>query len=351
MAKKYGLAAALIFMLFVNGFACRFTIRDIGYSRLNVETYLVRFSSDTLQNRALYRAFKKIAYDNSVSSNLNYKIFHKTDQLPLLECSNSRGDIILEQKISSAKDVRDFYNTLLFSPLQRAMYRDFDNAFAYIAAFYDENDKQIDIAVDKALMQFKKIAPDLDKEITENIIKIIIHTDKRAQEAALLRAMDIDPDEKKALVAVFYGRGRLADKVLVGEEITAANLLNRLVMLGTDCECGIDLSPLLQNAIPFNWDKKMSKDVAAMLGFDVDNPLILIEMGQILSKEPLETGKSNFSFAPQTIDLDKALGKNKKKEDIKPVPNTAIRTSLIIFTVLVFIIISAGLVIFFRRER
>ena len=351
MLKKYGLTAALIFTLFVNGFACRFTIRDIGYSRLNVETYLVRFSTDTLQNRVLYRAFKKIAYDNSVNSNLNYKIFHKRDQLPLLECSNSRGDIILEQKISSAKDVRDFYRTLLFSPLQRAMYRDFDNAFAFIAAFYDKNDKKTADVINKALKQFNKIAPNLDKEVTGNIIKIIIHADKRAQEAGLLRAMGIDPHEKKAVAAVFYGRGRLADKVLRADEITSGNLLNRLVMLGTDCECGIDLSPLLQNAVPFKWDKQMSKNTASMLGFDVDNPMILMEMGQILSKEPLETGKNSFSFAPRTIDLDKALGKNKKREDIKPLPNTVIQTSLIIFAVLFFVIISAGLVIFLRRKH
>jgi hypothetical protein len=142
---------------------------------------------------------------------------------------------------------------------------------------------------------------------------------------------------------------------LTGEKITTHNILNQLVTLGTDCECGIDLSPLLQRAIPFNWDDRMGQDVTDMLGIDVGNPMILTEMGRILSKEPLETGKSEFSFVPQTIDLDKELAKGKIQQDeevtVAADSNPVSKTTIIVLGLFVFVILVGGLFLFVKKDK
>ena len=99
----------------------------------------------------------------------------------------------------------------------------------------------------------------------------------------------------------------------------------------------------------------MNRDVFKMLDIDVENPMVLTEMSQILSKEPLETGKSDFSFAPQTIDLDAALKKNKISDEVviadKAVEYSPLRVAIIVMGILLFLIIGVGLFLVKRNKR
>jgi hypothetical protein len=192
--------------------------------------------------------------------------------------------------------------------------RQIGDAFAFVVGFFNDEDKSINENIEKALAQFEKLSSGLDKKVTEHIMQITIDKKKIKKEETILRSMGLDPDKNEPVVVILYGRGRLAGEPMVGNQITSEHLLRQLVALGTDCECGIDLSPLLKRAIPFYWNKEMRQDVADMLSFDVDNPSVMIEMGQILSKEPLETGKGIVSIAPQIIDLDMKLGIVSKAE-------------------------------------
>ncbi len=352
--KKFKLLLFLLFITVINGFACRFTIRDIGYSRINQQNYLVSFKGDTLKYAYLLRDFKKLAYTYSFTSNTNYEISHQTNLPARLECLNSSGDFIFSKSIDRGDDIRSFYNSLLFSPLQQMMYNNINEVFAFVVAFSSDGNDKSGILIDKVLMQFDIISPNLDKEIHENIMKIIIPSKKWSKEKVVLRSLGIKPDSSQSVIAVFYGRGRLADKPLTGSNISADRLLNQLVILGTDCECGIDLSPLLHNAIPLNWDKRISQLTADMLGFDVENPLILIEMGQILSKEPIETGKSKFLFAPQTIDLDRVLGKGDKSKEMiaaKVEQESGLRSSIITVIAIALVIILSGIFIYLKQKN
>ena len=343
-----------IFLISLSSFACRFTIREIGYTRLNIETYLIRLETDTTQNSALVHDFKNLAYAYSINANVNYQISHTPGKAPEIKCTNSNGDIILKKEAVTLNDIHSVFKELLYSPLQQTMYSQIGNTFAFVVVFNDNNG-QMNGIVDRALEQFKKIAPNLDKKVDEHILKIVISANRRAEEEIVLRSMGVDVNSGKPAVVVIYGRGRLTDVPLTGERITTHNILNQLVTLGTDCECGIDLSPLLQRAIPFNWDDRMGQDVTDMLGIDVGNPMILTEMGRILSKEPLETGKSEFSFVPQTIDLDKELAKGRNHQDEEVVvaadSNPVLKTTIIVLGLFVFIILVGGLFLFVKKDK
>ena len=342
------------FLISLSSFACRFTIREIGYTRLNIETYLIRLEADTTKNSELVHDFKNLAYAYSINANINYQISHTPGKVPEVKCTNSNGDIILKKEAVALSTIHSVFKELLYSPLQQTMYSQIGNTFAFVVVFNDNNG-QLNGVVDRALEQFKKIAPNLDKKVDEHILKIVIPENRKAEEGIVLRSMGVDINSGKPAVVVIYGRGRLTSVPLTGEKITTHNILNQLVTLGTDCECGIDLSPLLQRAIPFNWDDRMGQDVTDMLGIDVGNPMILTEMGRILSKEPLETGKSEFSFVPQTIDLDKELAKGKIQQDeevtVADDSNPVLKTTIIVLGLFVFVILVGGLFLFVKKDK
>jgi len=340
----------LLIFASINVFGCRFTIRDIGYTRLNIETYVVQLKTDTVLNMALVNHFKNIANSYSINSNINYSISHKPGQSPVLTCRNSVGKIIVQEKNISGNGIEAFYKKLLYSPVQKMMYNQIGNVFAFVVGFYDDDSKHVDNVINKAFEQFIKISPNLDKKVDESLMKIVIRKEKLGEEQLILNALGIDTKSSLPVVVVLYGRGRLTGVPLAGDDITTHNLLNQLVTLGTDCECGIDLSPLLQQAIPFNWSTEINQSVTNMLDIDVENPMVLTEMSRILSKEPLETGKSDFSYVPQTIDLDKELAKGKiPNNEVIVEQSNALKITAFVFGILFIVAIIIGL-LFFKRK-
>jgi len=130
--------AGLFFLLFlstISTFACRFTIREIGYTRLNIETYLVKFELDTVANRELVKEFRNIADGYSGNSNMNYRIVHVQGRKPSLVCTNSNDNVIAENKVSGANDITVFFRQLFYSPLQKMMYNQIGNVFAFVVGF------------------------------------------------------------------------------------------------------------------------------------------------------------------------------------------------------------------------
>lgn len=352
MRIKYWIAIIGLIVITLKSEACRFTIREIGYSQLNLGYFILHLETDTLQNRKLVNEFTNLAYAYSIDANIKYRVSHSQGQKPVLRCLTSEGEVIAQQNIVSSSGIQTFIRDLLFSPMRQAMEKQMGNAFAFVVCFYDKEKGRLNNEVEKALVQFRKIAPHLDKDVSEEILQLVVSDPERYQEKWLLKSMGLSAEAKEPVVVVLYGRGRLAGEPLVGELITADRLFRQLVTLGTDCECGIDLSPLLKNAIPYNWDDKMRQDVSDMLGFDVDNPMILSEMGRILAKETANDGTADLSFAPQTIDLDSEFGPHKRsgKETVEePSQRIGYRYLIIIMGLFVCLIIGIGLFILMRK--
>ncbi len=335
--------------------ACRFTIREIGYTPLQLQTYVMELEVDTVKRKDLFNNFVRVAKDKAGTTNIRYRIYQRPGlKNGILSLKNTQGLTIASEKISLPGETGFFYEKMLFSPLQRTLEQQTGNVFAFVVCFYETDNRVTDRKVEDALEQFRKLAPTLDKSVSEEIMKIIVPASRRTEEEVVMRAAGIDPAEKEPVVMILYGRGRLVAAPLTGKEITVDHLLNQLVMLGTDCECGIDLSPLLKRAIPLQWTKEMGQRVADMLGFDVGNPMILTEMGKILSKEPTTTVDEALTFAPRTVDLDKALGRTKRKvaTTIPPAsPSKTLKNTLLYAGGFLLILLLTGLGIFFLRKR
>ncbi len=357
MRLKYLIVIAVFFAGFQTGKACRFTIREIGYSPLNLETYVLQMETDTTLHNAVVNDFIKIAEGYAVNANIRYRIVQKPGQSVVwLDLLNNRGISIMRKKAGNRRGIEALYHEILFSPLQQTLSGQIGNVFAFMLCFYDRNEKQVNRQVDEAIRQFRKVSPTLDKMVKEEIMKIIVPGKERPSEEVILRSMGINPVSPDPVVMIIYGRGHLVDKPLTGDEITKDRLLRQLVMLGTDCECGIDLSPLLKRAIPLAWNDDMRQKVADMLGFDVDNPMITTEMSKILSKEPEEAANAALSIAPQTINLDQQLGKQKSpgNNNTEETQVTGMRKTfhytLIITGLFILLALGTGLFILLRKK-
>ena len=335
--------------------ACRFTIREIGYTSLRLQTYIVQLEVDTVARKDLFGDFVRVAKEMAGTTNIRYRIFQRSGMKNgVVSLLDGRGIPIARETLSVAGETEAFYNRVLFSPLQRTLEQQIGNVFAFLVCFCEQGDRETDQKVENALEQFGKLAPTLDKSVSEQIMKIIIPASRREKERVVMRAAGLDPSTPLPCVMILYGRGRLVDAPMKGKEITTERILNQLVMLGTDCECGIDLSPLLERAIPLRWNERTGQRVADMLGFDADNPLILSEMSKILSKEPVTTADEALTFAPRTIDLDRALGKTRRREEtpaMTPPPSKALKNTLLYTGLFLGILVVTAMGLFYFRKK
>ena len=339
----------LVPLYFPEAKGCRYTIREIGYTPLRLQTYILEMEVDTLAHRSLIERFRKIATEMESTTNIRYRVRHAPGSPPELYLLNTKGNTLLKAPALTEGEIRSFYREVLFSPLQRTFCEQIGNVFAFLVCFYDEQDTASDRALEEALARFARLAPTLDKPADLQIMKIVVPSVDREKEGVVLRAAGIDPYDPAPVVMVVYGRGRLAGPPLQDGEITRDNLLRQLVMLGTDCECGIDLSPLLQRALPLQWTAAMSQKVADMLGFDVENPMVLNEMSQILAKEPTPTVDEVLTFAPRSVDLDKVFGKKNPPSPPKA-SSATLRTTLAAIAITLLVVL-AGIIFLIVRKR
>ena len=87
-------------------------------------------------------------------------------------------------------------------------------------------------------------------------------------------------------------------------EISETNLVNILSIIGVNCECNRDISWVGGTLLPVKWDQKRQAQVARLLEFDPENPLVKLEVNRIL-----KMGSSSYPGAPvmfpdSTLKLD-----------------------------------------------
>ena len=85
-------------------------------------------------------------------------------------------------------------------------------------------------------------------------------------------------------LAVIYGRGRLAGKVMVGQEIQLREVLAQLALVGESCECETDRAWFDEPTLPLPWSNEARQQAVPLLGFDPDSPLVQAEMVRIVSQ-------------------------------------------------------------------
>ena len=100
------------------------------------------------------------------------------------------------------------------------------------------------------------------------------------------------------------------------------------------------------------WNKDSRQYLTKLLGFDVDNPMILAEMSRILAKETLADATGSVAFAPETIDLDEVFGNASTAVKIQETTLPKNKSNKILFYTLMSLVIELliiAAIVYFKK--
>ncbi|TKG96339.1 hypothetical protein EYV94_03530 [Puteibacter caeruleilacunae] len=320
MIKRITLIAIVMLGVFTHSYACRYTIREIGYSELFVPKYRLVLTADTVKSESLIKDFKSIAFAYAMEANVTYNVEKDSDIQTIVRMFSEQGDTLHEKQVKSRDDIIEVVTASLGSVARERLVEALGNSFAVVLCVRGKEDQgQYRASINKAISEFYKISSHLDKKVDEQIQVIEMKYQDRFEEQILLNCLGVDENNQVPAVAVLYGRGRIAGDVLQGNDIPFKDIFNKLVLIGTDCECGVDLSPLLKHATPLSWDGKIKERVAEMLNVDVDNPMTLTEMSQILAKGTTDSISNAEALVNRVFEIadKKDISEDKAIEDQK----------------------------------
>ncbi len=297
-------------------YACRYTVREIGFSELGAEPYQLYFYTNNAQPAERMTTIQNISSAALTDANISVKVInvderpndsavtflrsHQVDPLSHAILASPAGRSIvlpLDSESQSFKEaIWSVLEEMTFSPVRKKLLEKLVGNFAVVLLIEGTDSDQNSQAlahVNKAIREISKVTELMAKPVQVAPVLERLPQDERAGEKILLWSLGVDTLVNDApYVAILYGRGRRMGPVLKGDQISENNMFSLMNLIGADCECGLDRSWMLGMMIPLRWDTGMQKKVSKHLKFDVENPLIKAEMAQILSIGSAGTGKA-----------------------------------------------------------
>ena len=322
----------------VSAFACKYTVRDIGFTDLGAIEYKLYFYVDKTTPKEIISTFEQLTYAAFLDANVEIEIIHLDQQSdhPAISYLNQQKNISVPVIILADAEentlllpfsyTNENFNESLWrlieqvvsSSMRKKIIKIVKNTYGAVLLI-EGNNEEINHQARKAIsgtIQDITNALKLMPKLIENPPQMIVMSKSDISKEKVL-LWSIKAGVKRSdlpQVAVLYGRGRRIGPILRGKKIVKDNIFNLLAIIGADCECGLDRSVMLGKMIPLRWEKEIQTELAEQLGFDVENPMIKSEMSQILSlssslmggknsKNPLSAYKEGiikFNTSPST---------------------------------------------------
>ncbi|MCM4151029.1 hypothetical protein DHD05_05435 [Arenibacter sp. N53] len=306
---------AFLFALYVTtSQACRYTIREIGFSTLSKVTYVI-YKVD--ENSRLFpkQQAQGFAESNVKPMGLSLKEdasnpvtnFVEENNLPLpayiLVDPEGRMLVLSTPYLEGLER-----KSVLFSPTQNQLLAELPHIYASVILIEGHNDADNSAArnhILKACERINNIIPNMPKLVKIGPNMKVISQNNFEEEKSLLWSLGIEQAPKEPIAFIVYGRGRIMGEKIGLKDIKNDHIYKLLSIIGADCECGLDRKWMLGYQIPLNWPQNIRQGLSDDLGFDVDNPMILAEMSRILAIEnKVPKDPNNVSFEPLVLDLD-----------------------------------------------
>ena len=299
--------------------ACRYTVRDIGFVELRGAEYSLVLSEggDTTQATASFRlpdGWAESLAGELGGSNLRWQwgASQEPGSRLALELNGARAvtatlvdrqgrqlDLGLwhrrgRDESADAEDDLAGLLRLLFSPTRERMSREGIGAFAHLVVIEgtdpELNERAWAIALE-AGAAIRKIEPMLPRPIAFPVRVERIDRSQRLGDPVFEWSLGGEPvredvvDSPRApMLAVVYGRGRLAGPAMVGDAIGIHETLAQLALVGESCECETDRRWVEERILPHRWTGGDRQQASASLGFDPESPLVRAEMIRIVSQ-------------------------------------------------------------------
>ena len=354
----------LLVMSFSSSQACRFTIREIGFSSLSKVSYV------------LYRIDANASFIPKQQmegfSDSNVKMFGlsvKEDKTNRVIQFAIKQDLNMPAYVLAAPDGRmialegdSFKNTIeaatLLSPARKQLIAEMPTTYAAVILIEGREAAENGIASDKVLKaceRIESVMPHMPKQVSKGPKMIFISNEQFEEEKVMLWSLGLDTIPEHPTAFIVYGRGRIMGDGINYSEIQKGAVYKLLSIIGADCECGLDRKWMLGYQMPLDWPAETRQSLSNILGFDVDNPMVLTEMSRILAIENnLIADPDGISFEPVTIDLEMEFNDVPEIEHMgEPSENTGniSSSSIIIYSLLaILFLIGIGAFLVLRKK-
>jgi len=361
----------IVFLLAVQGmdlFACRFTVRDIGFSILSQDLYTLAVIDGHANPEDV---FWDSYHRQNKDCNIRLEILNpeKDDEHPIVISAKEQG-LSFPATLFVAPDRRIFvfqesdfesiYSKAKDSFLREKMRTEYPDVFAqvfWVKGKHAEQNRRFSSKVLEECRAIENIMPSMPKMVKQGPVAFGAGEEDFEKEKVLLWSLGIESMADEPLAFVLYGRGRIMGEALSYEQVMDGALYRYMSMIGADCECGLDRKWMLGHQIPLYWSADTRQHLANLVGFDVDNPMILAEMSRILAKEKLSDASGSVAFAPESIDLEEVFGNSSSKERMEvqlqtPVSKENKAGMVLLFSLLgMVVLVLAGAAVVLYKKR
>ena len=321
----------MFFLLFLTGipetaFGCRYNVRETGFVYLAQKPYqLIIYYSDelgendfeTIQQQSkkhfLGSNIKPIFVNINSGTGLSELETFQTNEsidLPWAILKSADGQILKfplkEKGIALEESAEKIFRNISFSKERDEVIQKCISNYGVVLILEGRDrvaNKEAHKAAKLAISHVESKMSLMPKKI--NAPPVIVSIKNNNTDEVLNWSLGIEKQTfEKPKVFVVYGRGRWIGPVLETGMISKRNLSELLIIIGADCECGIDREWMRGTMIPFKWDISNRKSVTENLEFDPENPLIkkevrnILRMGEIFANIP-----QNDSIIPNTKNI------------------------------------------------
>lgn len=367
-------------LLSSSGFACRYTVREIGFADFGKDSYQFVLFKDNRISDANEKLFKSISYAALLDANISVEVIdvQKEKSSPLLKyyIKPENGELpnaILVSPEERAKaftfnesdnftqTVWNLIEKIVTSTSRHKLITEIIRSYGVIY-FIEGNslkeNKKFRKIVSEAIDEIKLVMMSLPKPVHIPPAIITVKANEIEREDVLLWSLGWEAvDKSKPAVAIIYGRGRRMGPLLKGDMIKTDVIQNMLRFVGEDCECGLDRSWMLGTMVPLRWDSKLKAAILKQYGFDADNPMVISEMSQILSIAPERVNNSIdtdllYGYSESVLTISDSTNKRNveqpivSNEDVTFGIEDALTMVLLGFLVIIFV----GGIIFVRAK-
>ncbi|GAA3554878.1 hypothetical protein [Snuella lapsa] len=344
--------------------ACRYTIREIGFSTLSKVTYVL-YRIDENQTDFPKQQEQAFLESNIKTSTIGFDAetnpvvaFAKARKLalPAYVLVDKNGRMLALSETKGRNNLREH---VLNSPVQSQLLKNLPVNYAsviLIEGLNKEANEKARQTILEACGRITNIMPNMPKQVAVGPDMITIQASQFKQEEVVLWSLGVTTIPEQPLAFVVYGKGRIMGEKVDYNAIGNGTIYKLLSIIGADCECGLDRKWMLGYQIPLDWPKETRQALSDRLGFDVDNPMVLTEMSRILAIEnraPVDP--DGVSYEPVVVDLDDEFDDIPEiihAEQFKvPEENEKGNTNAVIWYSLVFFFIIVGIGAYFVLNR
>lgn len=360
--RKGLLAILFIISFYINANACRFTVREIGFSTLSQDIYsLVVIDQEADATDQFWQSIRDRLEDSNIDlrvlhplSDANHplvkQIINREINLPALVLVAPDGRM-LELNVNSLSEQLDL---VIDSPIRRRLSNDFAYVFSVILWVDGKDDiknSEADSIIVNDCDRIENLIPYMPKKVRNGPMSIHISAEDFKSERVLLWSLGIDKLAEEPMAFVLYGRGRIMGDAVSASDISEGKLFKYMSMIGADCECGLDRKWMLGNQIPLLWPSVSRQQLVSEVGFDVDNPMILAEMSRILAKETNPNVVGDLGYGIEVIDLNTAFDQAPEIEYDESESKTYLNPGSITMMVFALLVVTIGLSFFYRNKN